>query len=212
MSNNPNRGPDRELNRRAAIKKATTGAVVAGVVWNAPRIEGLALRPNYASAGSAGSVVARINAQGPTLTSLDSGPNWQADTFVTDPGSNGSASFPAVEPGPTVPANVPGAIFDTERWSSSGFSYGIPVPAGTAVVVRVFVGNGWPGASMVGQRVYDIAIDGVPVQVNLDLISEFGNEVGGMLEFVTTSDGVVDIAFSNVVQNPLVNGIEIACL
>lgn len=34
------------------MKKAAVGAAAAGVVWSAPRVEGLSLRPNYAAAGS----------------------------------------------------------------------------------------------------------------------------------------------------------------
>lgn len=40
------------IDRRAAIKKAVAGAAVAGVVWAAPKVEGLSLRPNYAAASS----------------------------------------------------------------------------------------------------------------------------------------------------------------
>ena len=200
------------VSRRHALKKAAVGVAVGGAVWNAPRIEGLSLRPNYAAAASAGTVyLARINAQGPTLTSLDSGPDWVSDAFLSDAGSTGSASFPAVEPGGTVPGYVPGAIFDTERWSSSGFSYAVPAPVGALVTVRLFLGNGWPGANDPGERVYDILIDGVTVQSGLDLIVTFGHEVGGMLEYSLVSDGLVDISFMNVVQNPLVNGIEVVC-
>ena len=162
-----------------------------------------------------GTVYARINSAGPLVPAIDGGPDWEADAnpghpFLTDGGSNGNAGFPAVEPGPTVPTNVPGAIFDTERWSTSGFSYGVPnVPAGTQVFVRLFLGNGFPGTNQVGQRVFDISIDGTIVQNDFDMIPAFGDLTGGMLEYLVTSDGIVDIGFANVVENPLVNGIEV---
>ncbi|MEM7091665.1 MAG: hypothetical protein AAF567_01585 [Actinomycetota bacterium] len=41
--------------RRELIVKSAAAATVAGVVWSAPRIEGLSLRPSYASASSGGS-------------------------------------------------------------------------------------------------------------------------------------------------------------
>ncbi|MEE8599585.1 putative Ig domain-containing protein [Euzebya tangerina] len=162
-----------------------------------------------------GQVFARINAGGPETANPGGGPAWEADVnpdghpFLTDGGSNGNNGFAAVEPGPTVPAGVPGVVFDTERWSNSGFSYGIPVPAGTQVFVRLFLGNGFPGTSAVGDRVYDVSIDGAVVEDDLDLVATFGNEVGGMLEYLVTSDGSIDIAFSNEVENPLVNAIEV---
>jgi hypothetical protein len=42
----------RALSRRAALRKAAVGLGVAGAVWQAPRIEGLSLVPDYASAGT----------------------------------------------------------------------------------------------------------------------------------------------------------------
>jgi len=41
-----------ELDRRSVLKKAAVGAAVAGTVWNAPRIDGLSIRPDYAAAAS----------------------------------------------------------------------------------------------------------------------------------------------------------------
>lgn len=161
-----------------------------------------------------GQVLARINAGGPEVANPGGGGPWEADTnpghpFLADAGSGNTNGFPAVEPGPTVPAGVPGAIFDTERWSSSGFAYAIPAPAGTQVRVRLFAGNGFTGTSEPFTRIYDISIDGTVVTDDLDLAAEFGHEVGGMLEYLVTSDGTVDIAFANVVENPLVNAIEV---
>jgi len=40
------------VSRREAIKKAAIGAGAAGLVWSAPKIEGLSLRPSYAAAMS----------------------------------------------------------------------------------------------------------------------------------------------------------------
>lgn len=40
--------------RRSALKKAAGAGVAAGLVWSAPKIEGLTLRPNYAAAMTAG--------------------------------------------------------------------------------------------------------------------------------------------------------------
>ena len=42
------------LNRRDLLKKTAVGAAAAGVVWSAPRVEGLSMRPSYAAASSAG--------------------------------------------------------------------------------------------------------------------------------------------------------------
>ena len=42
------------VDRRAMIKKTAVGAAAAGIVWSAPKVEGLSLRPSYAAAGTGG--------------------------------------------------------------------------------------------------------------------------------------------------------------
>ena len=160
-------------------------------------------------------VFARINAAGPLVAAIDGGPDWEADTaaanhpFLTNPGSNGNAGDTAVDPGPTVPAHVPGDVVDTERWSNSGFGYTVPVPNGTHVDVRLFVANQYGPTSTPGTRVFDVAYDGNIVADDFDIIPVFGNLTAGMLEYHITSDGAVNIDFSNVIENPLVNAIEV---
>ena len=44
---------------------------------------------------------------------------------------------------------------------------------------------------------------------NFDIIPAFGNLSAGMKQYLVTSDGMINIVFSNVVQNPLVNAIEV---
>ncbi|MEM9610669.1 MAG: malectin domain-containing carbohydrate-binding protein [Actinomycetota bacterium] len=162
-----------------------------------------------------GQVLARINSGGPLLAAVDGGPDWEADNgagnhpFLSDVGSDGESGFAGNDPGPTVPASVPGAVFDTERFSTGGFAYSIPAPAGTQVYVNLYLGNGFGGTSGVGDRVYDISIDGAVVEDDLDLVDTFGHQVGGLLQYLVVSDGSVDIAFSNVVENPLVNAVEV---
>ena len=130
-----------------------------------------------------GTIFARINAGGATVAAIDGGPAWEDDTnpghpFLANAGSGNTNGFPAVDPGPSVPAYVPGAVVDTERWSNSGMAYDIPAPAGTAVFVRLFLGNDFGGTSTAGTSVFDIPIDGVLVEDNFDLIADFGNEFG----------------------------------
>lgn len=72
-SNDIHNADDGAIDRRTAIKKAALGAATAGVVWTAPRIEGLTLRPNYAAAGSAcagSSAVAVITGASPVSGDL----------------------------------------------------------------------------------------------------------------------------------------------
>jgi len=41
-----------QIGRRDALRKAAAGAATAGIIWSAPRVEGLSMRPNYAGASS----------------------------------------------------------------------------------------------------------------------------------------------------------------
>ena len=166
-------------------------------------------------------VLYRVNAGGPTIAATDGGPDWLADTadnnsaFLFDPGSNNTFSFPAVEPGPSVPSSVPGTIFDTERFDQVGGSnlqYAFDVPATGDYEVRLYLANGFLGTSAPGQRVFDVAIEGsVPSNLNdVDLSAQFGSRIGGVISnVVTVDDGTLNIEFLHEVQNPPINGIEI---
>ncbi|GEM_PF-2043938 len=169
-------------------------------------------------------ILYRVNAGGPEVTAIDGGIAWSADTtsnnspFLVDAGSNDSASFPAVEPGDTVPVTVPGAIFDTERWDQPGGSqmeWAFDVPESGMYEVRLYVGNGFSGTNDPGERVFNVAIEGeIPPNLdNIDLSSQFGNEVGGVItNMVTVTDGTLNLEFIHSVENPLINGIEIVQL
>ncbi len=162
----------------------------------------------------------RVNAGGPAIAASDGGPAWLADTstapapFLLDPGSNNTAGFAAVQPGAGVPASTPGAIFNSERWDAAGgtpMRYGFEVEDGS-YEVRLYMANGFSGTSGVGQRVFDVALEGsVPSEFDdIDLVSRFGHQLGGVVSStVQVSDGVLNIDFLHQVQNPLVNGIEI---
>ncbi|MGD1870798.1 MAG: malectin domain-containing carbohydrate-binding protein, partial [Neomegalonema sp.] len=113
-----------------------------------------------------------------------------------------------------VPDYVPQEVFDQERWDPAGTAPDmewefIASVAGT-YTVNLFMGNGFGGTSAAGQRVFDIFIEGVLVEDDLDLSATLGHQVGGMFTYeVEVTDGVLDIDFGAVVENPLVNAIEI---
>ncbi|MEM9782127.1 MAG: malectin domain-containing carbohydrate-binding protein, partial [Pseudomonadota bacterium] len=166
-------------------------------------------------------VLFRVNAGGGEIASVDDGPNWSADTgtansaFLSNPGSNSTAGFPAVDPGPTVPAGVPGAIFDTERWdqpSAPAMAWEFPVAGIGLYEVNLFFGNGFGGTSASGERVFDVSVEGsVPDELNdIDLSGTFGHQVGGAISFATfVNDGSLSLEFLHGVENPLINGIEV---
>ena len=170
-------------------------------------------------------VLYRVNAGGSEIAAPDGSIAWSADTasnnstFLADPGSNSTAAFPAVEPGATVPAIVPDAIFDTERWDSSGGSemqWAFDVPEDGLYEVQLYLGNGSDGTSDPDERIFDVAIEGsVPENLDdIDLVEQFGHETGGVIyNTVMVTDGTLDLEFiHSAVENPLVNGIEIVRL
>lgn len=161
-------------------------------------------------------VLYRIDAGGPTIAATDGGPDWAADQSDPSPyrnsGSNtaGWGTVGALDP--SVPAGTPVGIFSSERWDpndANEMQWSFPVPAGENVEVRLYFANQYSGTSQVGQRVFNVTLDGTPVLTNYDIVADVGNEVGEMKKWDIVSDGTVNVNFGHVTENPLVNGIEI---
>ena len=169
-------------------------------------------------------ILYRVNAGGAEIAATNGDIAWSADTvnnnssFLSDPGSNSTASFPIVGPGASVSAIVPEAIYDTERWDQAGGSemqWAFDVPEDGLYEVRLYMGNGFSNTSEPGERIFDVAIEGsVPDSLDdIDLSDRFGHETGGVINStVTVLDGTLDLEFIHNVENPLVNGIEIVQL
>ena len=170
-------------------------------------------------------VLYRVDSGGPAIAAVDNGPDWIADASDTDPGAayrnTGSAAAaysPIASVNPVVPSSTPSAIFNTERWSPNDtppLTYDFPVAAGTNVEVRLYFANRYSGTSQVGQRVFNVNLNGTPVLSNYDIVADTGDQTGTMKAFdVTvpssgTYKGEVDLNLTHVADNPIVNGIEI---
>ena len=168
--------------------------------------------------------ILRIRTNGTTITATDApNPNWVG---ITATGAQ-SGTFNGIAYGvnlgnhsthnitgrdASVPAYAPQALFANERWdpvTAPEMQWTFDVPDGN-YFVRLYMGNGYAGTGTEGQRVFDISMEGQLVQNNLDLVAAFGNATGGMFEYpVTVNDGVLNIEFGHVVENPLINAIEI---
>ncbi len=167
----------------------------------------------------------RINAGGPEVSASDDGPNWLASNtvgafsstaFSVNTGMIAGFSFNYANKHSSIPSYIDAstyeALFSSERWDASSgpeMAYSIPLSNGQ-YTVNLYVGNGFGGTADIGERVYDILIENDIVTDNLDLIKNYGHQVGAMLSFtVTVTDGELNIDFGHETENPLINAIEI---
>lgn len=165
-------------------------------------------------------VLHRVNTGGPVVQANDAGPNWAADDAVDNPtirNSQSNSAFwgPGASRGAALTASTPTALFDSERWSptdSPSMQFHFAVPVGAPLTVRLFFANRYGGTSNPGERVFNVALEGSTVLSNYDIVADVGDLTGTMKEFAipaVNNDGTVNIDFSHVVENPLINGIEI---
>jgi len=165
-------------------------------------------------------VLYRVNAGGPDVPSVDSGPDWVADTDTTSPyrnsGSNPAGWSPVLSVDGTVPAGTPSTVFDSERWDpgtkgdGGELRWSFPVTSGTQVEVRVYLANRCKCTSTAGSRKFDVSVEGTTRLDDFDIVSAAGGDQRGtMRSWTVTSDGAVNIDFGHEVENPLVNAIEI---
>ncbi len=157
--------------------------------------------------GGVSNVLYRVNAAGGTLEAADNGPDWTDDGGLVS-GGNTAGWGGTVPRDATVPSTTAPDIFASERWGGQDWNF--PVSAGMHLTVRLYFANQYDGTAQVGQRVFNVLIDGTTKLSNFDIVAAAGNKTGTMRSFEITSDGDgVDIDLRNVVENPLVNGIEI---
>lgn len=161
----------------------------------------------------------RVNAANATIPATDDGPDWVAtgpagaqdnDGFSVNIGNLSTHDITGRDA--SVPDYAPQDLFAQERWdapSAPEMQWSFDVTPGT-YVVNLFMGNGFSGTSAVGDRVFDISVEGQLLGNDIDLVALFGHQVGGMVSYtVDVDDNSLDILFEHVVENPTVNAIEI---
>ncbi len=164
----------------------------------------------------------RVNAGGIALAGSD-GLNWSTDTksepsiYVNSSQTNDTYSVSnPITAGPSVPSDVPLALFQSERWdsfysySSSEMQWNFPVSNGN-YEVRLYFAETYTGAGTPGKRVFDIIIEDILALDNYDVVADAGDLfVGVMQSFeVEVSDESITIELLHVTQNPAIKGIEI---
>jgi hypothetical protein len=210
-------GDDKYLHKKIAFFPLAGGETLPATPT--PSLPGRVYQAGAYGSSANSNVLYRLDTGGPTIGAIDGGPDWQGDTSDPSPyrntGSNTASYSPITNVDSTVPSSTPSAIFNTERWDpgSAGdggeMHWAFAVPAGDVVDVRLYFANRYSGTSQVGQRVFNVAVDGQSFLNNFDIVAAAGDQTGTMRADTVTSDGEVTIDFGHVTENPLINGIEI---
>lgn len=171
----------------------------------------------------------RVNAGGETLTAVDGGLDWVSDVDATlavngfeVTGETNTAFGPpsAWDPaiGSAIQNSTPFDIFDWERWDADdpepevNMTYTFNMGAPGTYTVRLFFRETYSGASQPGQRQFTVTLDGnnYPALTNIDLAANPGFDLATVLvQEVTITDNLLDIAFIRNIQSPMISGIEI---
>jgi hypothetical protein len=189
-----------------------------------PLCAALALACAMHAGAHADTVLFRVNCGGPALAALDGGPAWSADPAggaspYVNAGAAGDWTFPSSQPmGPphvSVPATVPPALFDDERWdpaSAPEMLWEFPVANGD-YRVNVLLAEGYSGTQSVGARRMDIACEGVVRIADLDIFASVGGYTPMMGSFTTgVTDGSLSLEFRHLANDPAVRGIEVVAV
>ncbi|MEO1029897.1 MAG: kelch repeat-containing protein [Bacteroidota bacterium] len=168
----------------------------------------------------------RISAGSPSVvSSTDSGPDWESNpdegayngtSYAVNTGRIASTSFVYANRHSSIPSYIDettfNGLFNYERWDDGPdpeMEFTIPISNGN-YTVNLYVGNNYEGTDQVGERVYDILLEGNLVENDLDLVATYGHQVAAMRSYpVTVNDNELNIRFEHNVENPLINAIEI---
>ncbi|MEM1110155.1 MAG: malectin, partial [Planctomycetota bacterium] len=161
----------------------------------------------------AADVVYALNAGGPGFTD-GNGVVWVADAGFANPNAGNftaSTAQPINLSDPSVPAGTDAQLFQTERWDpSSGedLTYSLAVDNGD-YEVDLYFADIFSGTQGVGERVFDIVLEGQTVADDFDVVAAAGGGFTGIVETysVAVSDGTIDLQFLHEVENPALKAI-----
>jgi hypothetical protein len=147
--------------------------------------------------------VIRVNAGGGGYTD-SRGHFWQGDRGY----NTGHAT---VYSAPIWNSNDDG-LYQSEHWDAKGapeLQYNFDVPNGT-YIVRLHFAENHAQSFGVGQRVFDVDLQGAPTFTNLDVYAEAGAQAALIkTATVEVTHGRLNISFRHHTQNPIINAIEI---
>ena len=144
---------------------------------------------------AASTSVYRINAGGSAVTT--SAGIFAADQYFAA-GSTHTANV-------SINSSADPALYQSER--NGNFSYAFPVANGPYTVVLHFAEIYW---SQVGQRVFDVALEGTAQLSNYDIVRKVGAQTATTETLpVTVKDGTLNLAFTSRVDQAKVSAIEV---
>ena len=175
-----------------------------------PRVYTAGQLPN----GTNTNVLYRVDAGGPVIPAIDNGPDWAADQNSTSPyrdaTSNAAGWSQVPNVNPSVPATTPSAIFNSERYGKPELE--LPGHARYAdrgpPLLRQPLHRYQPASASASST---SRLDGTVVLNHYDIVADAGDQTGTMhaYDLNAPASGKVTIGLSNIVENPLINGIEI---
>ena len=161
-----------------------------------------------------------IAAEAHCLRSIQEPIDWSGDTksspssYVNSSQTNNTyTTGSSVTAGPSVPSEVPLALFQSERYDTSSspeMQWNFPVSNGN-YEVRLYFAENYSGTGSPGERVFDVVIEDILALDDYDVVADAGAMfVGVMQNFeVEVTDELLTIDLLHVIENPAIKGIEI---
>ncbi|MFQ5709246.1 MAG: FG-GAP-like repeat-containing protein, partial [bacterium] len=149
--------------------------------------------------------VQRVNAGGSEFTGGD-GRVWDADQAFVDGawGYVGGNTFSTTD---AIANTTDDVLYQSERHTLTGYSFTVPSSGSYHVELHfaeIFLNEA-------GGRIFDVSIENALVLDNLDIYAEVGHDAALVKSFdVEVTDGVLDVTFAAVVEEPKISAIEVS--
>jgi beta-glucanase (GH16 family) len=149
--------------------------------------------------GGGGSVIYRVNSGGAAVSP------FSADQFFSGGNTFGSGSAISTS---GVANAAPAAVYQTERYGNHTYTFGSLTPNAAYTVRLHFAEIYW---TAVGQRRFNVAINGASALSNFDIFAVAGANTAVVRDFTVnaTSSGQIAVVYTTVADNAKSSGIEI---
>lgn len=149
----------------------------------------------------------RVNAGGSLYTD-QAGNTWAADKAFQD-GSWGFVQGKTYHTNDPIAGTNDDALYQTERYGMSEYRFSVPA----AGQYRVDLHFAEIYLNEIGGRVFDVYVEGTKVLDHLDIYSDVGHDAAMVRSFeVEVTDGVLNIVFGKITEQPKISAIEVESL